>query len=123
MSPRHQRQMRRAAVLFIAGVLAAASGTAAAVPIDSTNPILRNDFGHYGGTPPSPLTLSTATPRSDSREPIVVRVDGGFDWVSAGVGAAALLGLVFALGGAASAIRRHRIDEAVMSEEPLAKGL
>jgi hypothetical protein len=49
----------------------------------------------------------------ESPAPVVVRVDGGFDWVSAGVGAAGGLGLAIALVGATSTMRRHpRGDEA-----------
>lgn len=43
--------------------------------------------------------------------PIVVRVDGGFDWAAAGVGAAGLLGLVLVVGAGVSAVRCHpRVD-------------
>ena len=49
----------------------------------------------------------------ESPAPVVVMVDGGFDWVSAGVGAAAGLGLTIALVGATSTMqRRPRGDEA-----------
>lgn len=56
-----------------------------------------------GGT--SPRTGS----QSQSRAPVVVRVDGGFNWASAGVGAAGGLGLMLVVGGAASAIRRAAV--------------
>jgi hypothetical protein len=63
------------------------------------NTALRTDISH-GRTVESPA-------------PVVVMVDGGFDWVSAGVGAAGGLGLAIALVGATSTMRRRpRGDEA-----------
>ena len=63
------------------------------------NTALRTDISH-GHTVESPA-------------PVVVMVDGGFDWVSAGVGAAGGLGLAIALVGATSTMRRRpRGDEA-----------
>ncbi len=43
----------------------------------------------------------------ESPAPVVVMVDGGFDWVSAGVGAAGGLGLAAVLAGATSTMRRR----------------
>lgn len=64
-------------------------------PAEPSNPLLRNDVAHNGAqSAPSPA-------------PVVVRVDGGFDWVSAGVGAAGGFGLVLVAGTAASALRRR----------------
>ena len=67
--------------------------------------VLRNDNAHFG--------RQSSRTDGEPRAPIVVRVDGGFDWVSAGVGAAGGLGLVLVAGVAASTLRRrHRIDTA-----------
>ena len=63
------------------------------------NAALRTDIEH-GRTVESPA-------------PVVLMVDGGFDWVSAGVGAAGGLGLAIAFVGATSTMRRRpRGDEA-----------
>jgi hypothetical protein len=68
-------------------------------PLGRQNAALRTDISH-GRTVESPAA-------------VVVMVDGGFDWVSAGVGAAGGLGLAIALAGATSTMRRRpRGDEA-----------
>lgn len=67
---------------------------------DRSNPFLRNDRAHFGDG-----TL-TGT-QSQGLTPVVVRVDGGFDWASAGVGAAGMLGLALITVAGASALRRR----------------
>jgi hypothetical protein len=66
------------------------------------------------GQPNATLRTDISHSRTvESPAPVVVRVDGGFDWVSAGVGAAGGLGLAAALAGATSTMRRRpRGDEA-----------
>jgi hypothetical protein len=63
---------------------------------------LRNDIAH------SQNGARSSARQSAPSAPIVVSVDGGFDWASAGVGAAGGFGLVVGLGGAASVIRARR---------------
>jgi hypothetical protein len=67
---------------------------------DPSNPFLRNDRAHF--------SEGTGT-QSQGPAPVVVRVDGGFDWASAGVGAAGMLGLtlVAIVGGSALRRRNH----------------
>jgi hypothetical protein len=79
---------------------------------ERANTILRNDIAHFGNDSRRPAP--TAAPAHvESPAPVVVRVSGGFDWISAGVGAAGGLGLVLAIGVAASAMRaRQRTHEA-----------
>ena len=67
---------------------------------DPSNPFVRNDTAHFGDG-----TL-TGT-QSRGLTPVVVRVDGGFDWASAGVGAAGMLGLTLVAVVGASALRRR----------------
>ena len=92
---------------------------------ESSSSILRNDVAHHGSqSSPSP---SNATLRNDiahygnrrtvlardSSAPVVVRVDGGFDWIAAGAGAVGGFGLLLVAGVAASALRRrHSSDPA-----------
>ncbi len=63
------------------------------------NAILQNDSAHFG---------TSGQPLSAPATPIVVRVDGGFDWATAGVGAVGGLGFVLVAGVAASALRSRR---------------
>jgi hypothetical protein len=63
-----------------------------------SNPTLRNDIAHFG----------SSRQLSAPGAPIVVRVDGGFDWAAAGIGAAGGLGLVLVAGVATSALRSRR---------------
>lgn len=90
---------------LLASMLAAAalSTPVSAAAADEGNALLRNDVGHFGNKTHTTTTspFSTATPT------VIVRVDGGFDWASAGVGTAGGFGLVLLAGGAASAIRRR----------------
>ena len=66
-----------------------------------SNTILGNDIAHFGRS-------DTATVLRQSSAPIVVRVDAGFDWASAGVGAAGGLGLMLVVAATASALRRRQ---------------
>lgn len=67
-----------AAAALVSTVSPAGAGIdpAGTISTEPSNPLLRNDIAHNG------------TQNAPSLAPIVVRVDGGFDWVSAGVGAA-----------------------------------
>jgi hypothetical protein len=102
--------------------LAAPVATAA----DGTNATLRNDAAHFGrqstSDAPSPTVLNdTAHNRSQgaSAQPspaaIVVRVEEGFDWTSAAVGAAGGSGLLLVLGAGAVAVRRREHVEAAQA--------
>ena len=130
MKKQDTRLFRRLACLAVAAAVAAPAATAAVDPINRT---LRNDIAHFGAQP-SPSEQSSAALRNDeahfgtarrsytaskssvpqdSPAPIVVRVESGFDWVSAGVGAAGGLGLVLVGAATAAALRgRHRVDAA-----------
>ena len=71
----------------------------------TSNPTLRNDSAHFRTAPPAATNGSLA--------PVVVEVEGGFDWAAAGVGAAGGLGLVLVAGGTVSVLRRRSpVDEA-----------
>jgi len=130
---RHQHRIFRllastfAASVLVAPVAAAAAGggsarTGSPQPSDAT---LRNDIAHHGrqSSPEAPNTTlrndiahngnKRVLPARESPAPIVVRVDGGFDWISAGVGAAGGFGMLLVAGAATSTLRRrHRIDSA-----------
>jgi hypothetical protein len=112
------RYLRGGALVVTAASLAIC-GTAAAGNVDA------NDRAHYGQsqTPASAFFSPSGPPASATRDAVVVRVDGGFDWVDAGVGAAGSLGLVLALGGVASAVRRYRTHAAAMPQQSLTTGL
>lgn len=86
-----------AAAALVSTVSPAGAGIdpAGMISTEPSNPLLRNDIAHNG------------TQNAPSLAPIVVRVDGGFDWVSAGVGAAGGCGLVLVAGAAGSALRRR----------------
>jgi hypothetical protein len=81
-----------------AAALAAVLAPAGAFGQESINPILRNDAAHFQA-------------RDRQSAPIVVEVDGGFDWAAAAVGAAGGLGLALVGVGGASAIRRRQTGE------------
>ena len=110
--------------LFSALVVAAALTAPAAPAADEANATLRNDAAHYGrqsiSEAPSPTVLndmvhnrSQGAAVQQSHAAIVVRVEGGFDWISAAVGAAGGSGLLLVLGVAALALRRREhIDAA-----------
>ncbi len=79
---------------------------------DEASTIIRNDQAHFGGKRDSSAPTSSPVQRQ-SPAPIVVRVNGGFDWISAGVGAAGGLGLLLVTAAGSSALRRrHRVDAA-----------
>jgi hypothetical protein len=79
-------------------VATALAALAVAVPAASARPIT---------DPPTKSTTETnlSTPRATHRPEVTIRVaDDGFDWASAGVGAAAVGGvLLIALGGVSAA--------------------
>ncbi len=113
--------------MFVAAVIAGAlaapvtaaagSGESASQNAETSNAILRNDIAHYGNQPVSALGAPSAQRQSPAA--VVVRVDGGFDWVSGGVGAAGGVGLLLVAAGAASAMwRLQRPDEARTSAGP-----
>lgn len=117
---RRHRVLRLFSSLVVAAALAASLATAA----DGSDATLRNDAAHYGWQ--STLGASSSTflndtvhnrsqgaPAQQSPAAIVVRVEGGFDWISAAVGAAGGCGLLLVLGVATAALRRReRIDAA-----------
>jgi membrane associated rhomboid family serine protease len=61
---------------------------------------------------PATAAASGNAPATDpANNPVVVRVEGGFDWAAAGVGAAGGVGLSLVVGaGAFSQRRRQRVD-------------
>jgi hypothetical protein len=83
----------------MAGAANAGDGSVGTSSPERPNPILLNDIAHFG-TPGRQLSAPGT--------PIVVRVDGGFDWAAAGVGAVGGLGFVLVAGVAASALRSRR---------------
>jgi hypothetical protein len=112
MNARSHQSVRLVAAAAVAAALAApvSSGARGEGPIATRSPerpsaILRNDVAHFGSSRLMPAT--SPAPRGASA-PIVVHVDGGFDWVSAGVGATGVLGLVVGIGVAVSALRGLR---------------
>jgi hypothetical protein len=116
---RRHRVLRFVSLLVLVAALAAPAATAA----DGTNATLRNDVAHYGrqstSEAPSPTVLNDMVHNRSqeavrqSPPAIVVRVEGGFDWISAAVGAAGGSGLLLVLGVAAVALRRREhIDAA-----------
>ena len=111
---RLHRVLRLFSLLVVAAALAAPMAAAA----DGSDATLRNDAAHYGrpstSEAPSPIVLndmvhnrSQGTPAQPSPAAIVVRVEGGFDWISAAVGAAGGSGLLLVLGVATAALRRR----------------
>jgi hypothetical protein len=117
----HRRH--RALRLFSLLAVAAAVTAPVAVAAEGSDATLRNDAAHYSqnssGQPstsgsPSPTVLNDnvhnrgqAAPAEPSRAAIVVHVDGGFDWISAGIGAAGSCGLLLVLGVALVMLRRR----------------
>jgi hypothetical protein len=101
MNARTHHRFRLAAATLAVAALSAPVGAAAA---NEGNALLRNDKAHFGNAT-TPATTST---RSNPVAPaVVVRVDEGFDWVSAGVGAAGGFGALLLAAGAGSALRRR----------------
>ena len=89
-----------------------------ATAADGTDATLRNDAAHYGekltSEAPSPTVLndtvhnpSQGAAAEQSPAAVVVRVEGGFDWISAAVGAAGGSGLLLVIGVATVALRRR----------------
>ena len=117
---RRHRVLRLFSALVVAAALAAPVATAA----DGSNATLRNDEAHYGrpstSEAPSPTVLndmvhnrSQGAAAQQSPAAVIVRVEGGFDWISAAVGAAGGSGLLLVLGVTAVALRRREhIDTA-----------
>jgi hypothetical protein len=109
MTGRHHRGIRllastvTAAALAVPATAAAGGNAVARGSANDSNPILQNDIRHFGNS-------------ADGRNPgspVVVRVDGGFDWAAAGVGAAGGVGLALVVGaGTFSLRRRQRADAA-----------
>jgi hypothetical protein len=94
-------QSRITRITAVTLAVAALLAPAGALAQESINPNLRNDVAHF---PTSQARLGSA---DQSPDPIVVNVDGGFDWTAAAVGAAGGLGLTLVVGGAAAAMRRQ----------------
>jgi hypothetical protein len=130
MKSRHHRVFRLLASTVTAAALAAPVTAAAGSSVGSvgsqspehSNAILRNDIAQYRTH--WLLSASGTSPvQRQSPAPIVVRVDGGFDWPAAGVGAAGGLGLVLVAGAATSALRSRRRIDAARPKQALRKGV
>ena len=80
----------------------------AAAWADFDDNVARNDRAHFRApaSPAAERPHAAASPGASS-QPVVVRVDQGFDWSSAGVGAAGGLGLALVAGGAFSLVRNR----------------
>jgi hypothetical protein len=111
------RPRQRHVVLLAVAASLAMSGSAKAGDVDA------NDLAHFGRNQTQPSLIPSPIPTTASPSTVIVRVDAGFDWLDAGVGAAGSLGFALALAGAASAIRRYRTDAAAATEPSLAKEL
>jgi hypothetical protein len=88
-----------AALLVAAALVAPSAGASGDGSPGPTSPgqssaYARNDSAHFGQRRAAPAA-------------VVVRVEGGFDWASAGIGAAGAVGIVLVTGGAASVLRRR----------------
>jgi hypothetical protein len=110
MTGRHHRAFRllastvTAAALAIPATAAAGGNPVATGSANDPNPILQNDIRHFGNSSDIPRHVGN---------PVVVRVEGGFDWTAAGVGAAGGVGLALVVGaGTFSLRRRQRVDAA-----------
>jgi hypothetical protein len=114
MNARHHRFSRLLASAAIAAAVAApvtpaaGGGDRPVAPRSAERPnaLLRNDIGHFGNS--RLWAPTTSAVRRETPAPIVVHVDGGFDWVSAGVGATGGLALMLAIGVATSLVRVHQ---------------
>ena len=103
-------RVRRAATA--AGTVIALYGAGSVAPAfagdnqqtTTSNPILLNDAHHFR------VSSNAIT----SRAPVIVRVDGGFDWIDAAVGAVAGFGLTLVVSGAIPDARRRWPDHAVV---------
>ena len=117
---RRHRVLRLFSLLVLVAALAAPMATAA----DGSNERLRYGADHYGRQSTSEATSPTVlndmvhnrsqvAAAQQSPAAIVVRVEGGFDWISAAVGAAGGFGLLLVLGVVGVALRRREhIDAA-----------
>lgn len=103
---------------LLAALLVAAAVAAPVAAADGGQATLLNDVAHYGvqtpATPADPtlrndVAHNTTRPAPADELPaaIVVQVGGGFDWISAGVGAAGAFGLLLVLGAATTGLRRR----------------
>jgi hypothetical protein len=128
MNHRNARMLRRLAWIGIAAAVALPAVAAAdgrdnatlqndiahfGIPSsssDGSGVTLRNDQAHFGPTGNASTPTTSAVPR-EVPVPIVVRVDGGFDWIAAGVGAAGGFGLALVV-AASTLRRRHGVDPA-----------
>ena len=108
MAGRHHRAVRllastvTAAALAVPATAAAGGNAVAKGSASDSNPILQNDIRHFGNS-------------ADGRNPgnpVVVRVEGGFDWTAAGVGAAGGVGLALVVGAGTFGLRRRQRVEA-----------
>ena len=115
MNTRHQNRPVR---LFGSLVVAAALGVPTVAVASGSDPILRNDIAHHGRQTVSNASDPTlrndvahntkqSVPAQSYPAAIVVEVDGGFDWISAGVGAAGAGGFLLVLGAATTGLRRR----------------
>jgi hypothetical protein len=112
-------------VAALAVPVTAAAGSGRSLGTSSpeySNRILRNDIAHYG-TQLGPSAPRTSPVQRQSPAAIVVRVDGGFDWTAAGVGAAGGIGLALVAGAATSALHGRRRIEVARLERALRKGV
>jgi hypothetical protein len=115
MNAHHSHRVPR----LLAALLVAAALTAPVAAADGgSNPTLRNDAAHYGrqltSSPVDPTlrndmahNRTPSAPAQSAPTPIVVEVDGGFDWISAGVGAVGAGGFLLVLGAATTGLRRR----------------
>ena len=108
-------RQRHLVLLAVAASLAMSGSAKAGDVVDA------NDLAHFGRNQSQPSLLPSSIPATAPPSAVVVRVDGGFDWVDAGVGAAGSFGFALALAGAASAVRRYRADAAAAPVHSLAK--
>ena len=108
------RPRQRHVMLLAVVASLAMSGSAKAGGVDA------NDLAHFGRNRAQPSSLPSPI-QTPAPSAVVVRVEGGFDWLDAGVGAAGSLGFALALGGAASGIRRYRDNATQAPEHSLAK--
>ena len=111
-----------AAALAAPSASAGGSGSPATTALDPQNPWVRNDRVRLGAQPnrtaPNP---SNPVVRNDeahfralpieSPAAVIVRVDGGFDWVAVAVGAAGSAGLFLVAGVGIAETRRRRRGE------------
>jgi hypothetical protein len=86
---------------------------ALAIRSEALNKLYGLDTSTAGGTPAQALSALQArgealNQRYQLGRYAVVRVDGGFDWADAGIGAASMLGVVLIAGALTIVIRRSR---------------